>query len=137
MKNDKYAIITFDIFDTLVKRNVLRTTEIFNIVEERIYRNTGKKINGFAKKRVEVENELRKKAFREITIEDIYIELEKEYGSEVASALSDIECETEIDLCSPNMEIVKLYNEYVQQGKRIFLISDMYLNKKTVVSILA
>lgn len=37
-KIGKYGIVTFDIFDTLLKRDVLHPTDVFEIVET-IYKN--------------------------------------------------------------------------------------------------
>ena len=47
--------VSFDIFDTLIKRNCANPTDIFTITEKRFNRQNGDKITGFKKARIEAE----------------------------------------------------------------------------------
>lgn len=52
---DSYAVISFDVFDTLIKRNVLYPKDLF-FYEERILVNRyGNRFKDFGKRRIEVE----------------------------------------------------------------------------------
>lgn len=50
-----YDIVSFDIFDTLLKRNVKEPTDVFSYMEKKY------QINGFREKRIEAEKAARKK----------------------------------------------------------------------------
>lgn len=52
LKVEPYKYVSFDIFDTLVKRNVENPTDVFKLMEY-------KAGNGFADRRIKAENRLR------------------------------------------------------------------------------
>ena len=124
----KYDVISFDIYDTLLKRDVHKPSRVFYYVE--------KKVGGsFCKNRIEAEKEarLRSKA-EEITIEDIYKLLP---GSvEWKSKAFDYEMKIEEKICAANEEIVNFLFRCREMGKRILIISDMYLPRDLIEQIL-
>lgn len=108
-----FDIVTFDIFDTLLKRNVSNPSDVFEYI--------GKKIGNpeFAKKRILAEICARgKKKDKEVTLQDIY----KEYGEDY----SELELEAEEELLVVNSDILPVF-QYCVENKRVALISDMYL----------
>ena len=125
----KTEYVSFDIFDTLVLRNCEKPSDVFRIV--------GSNIDGFYEARVQAEKEVRHASrFEEITLNEIYEHLRSVYGTDKADQLKQKEIETEITICVPNHEVVEKYNEMVAQGRSVFLISDMYLPKAVIQSIL-
>lgn len=126
-KIDTYEEVTFDIFDTLIKRDVPDPTSVFSLMEFDL------KESSFKKKRIKAENDARDK-YGEVTLDEIYEEypeknqIRKEY-------LKQTEMEYEISLCEPNKEILPIF-EYACKYKRVFLISDMYLSKNIIEKIL-
>ena len=52
---DNASVVSFDVFDTLIKRNCANPTDIFTITEKRFNRQNGDKITGFKKARIEAE----------------------------------------------------------------------------------
>ena len=56
----KYEYISFDIFDTLVKRDLERPADVFLVVEKKYQMQTGMAIDGFAEKRITAEKKARK-----------------------------------------------------------------------------
>ncbi len=128
---DKYEYISFDIFDTLIKRNVQTPTDIFEIIEKRY----GNNLVNFKNKRINAENKARKKSkYEEVTLKEIYDELD--YSQKIKEELYKLELQVEKDFCVTNKEILKIYNKCVKANKKIFLTSDMYLPRKTVEEIL-
>ena len=77
----KHDIISFDVFDTLIKRNCNSPRDIFYIVEKQYNKLFDEKINDFYQKRVNAESKARLKHFdvEDITIDEIYscIDLEE------------------------------------------------------------
>ena len=136
----RYQVISFDIFDTLIKRNVSLATQIFDIVETRYNRlHPEKAISGFKNMRIRAEQAVREETpSREITYEEIYKKCASIMTGEVVESLQDlmdIEVQTEIDYCEPNIPVRDVYQQCLSLGKRVIIISDMYL-PKTIIEII-
>ncbi|OOP73816.1 HAD family hydrolase [Clostridium beijerinckii] len=132
---DGYKIISFDIFDTLLKRNVMKPSDIFYLVEKEYNLENEKKILNFKKLRVEAESTARMKSNKEdILLSEIYKELDVE--DIVATKLMEIELKIEQDFLMANQDIKTIYEYALSKGKKIIIISDMYLPKKFIESIL-
>lgn len=114
------SIISFDVFDTAIRRTVYEPVDIFTLIEEKIGRN-------FKNRRIEAEKKACKE-FRFYNIQDIYTFLpDFDYATEVA---------VELENCIPNQEILSLYNKYINEGKKVIFISDMYLSAKNIEAML-
>lgn len=135
---DSKNIISFDIFDTLIRRMVKNPHDIFDLVERKYnFLNTDKKISNFRKNRILSEKDCRNKSNNEeITIEEIYANLEKVYDKNQVNVLKELEKNIEIDFCKLNIKIKEIYNYCVENNKRIIITSDMYLDEKTIKKIL-
>lgn len=71
----KHDCVSFDIFDTLVKRYVSLPTDVFDIVELRynsLHGTSNEKIRGFKELRINAELKARKKIIEEVSIDEIY-----------------------------------------------------------------
>lgn len=129
-KIKKYDYISFDIFDTLVKRNVEKPSDIFKLIEE----NNG--LTNFCNFRMKAENIARNRKKSEITLNDIYNEMSHYYSGISMEKLMNIEIETEIKLCVFNNDFQEIYKYCKNSSKHIIIISDMYLPRNTIDSIL-
>ncbi len=126
-----FDYISFDIFDTLIKRNVKDPSDIFELIPKRY----GKDLTNFKEKRINAEYTARKQSqFEDVTLKEIYDYLE--YSDAEKKELINIEIELEKDYCTANKEMLKLYNYLIERNKKIYITSDMYLDKKTVEDIL-
>ncbi len=137
----RYGVISFDIFDTLIKRDVSAPTLIFDVVERRYNRRHPEvPIGGFRKPRTEVERSVRENnASREVTLDEIYERLgqNKEYAdAKRLFELKRIEIEVELDYCEPNIPVMELYYQCLSEGKRVIIVSDMYLPKAVIEQML-
>ena len=128
---DKYDFISFDIFDTLIKRNVQNPTDIFEIIQKR----SSEKIYDFKEKRMIAEKTARKKSNREeVSLKEIYNELD--YPANLKKELYNLEIDIEIEYCTKNKEMYKIYKYCLENNKKIILTSDMYLPKDVIEKIL-
>lgn len=139
MNFSKYEYISFDIFDTLILRNVLKPEDVFDIVEEKYNCLNKTKIKDFKEKRMQAQITAAKKNINneETDIDMIYQELENIYSKNICKKLYEIELDTEINVCVRNNSIIeKYYNTAISQKKKIILTSDMYLKEETIKEIL-
>lgn len=129
-------IISFDIFDTLIKRKCGNPHNVFDIVEERFNSNHPEKIKNFRINRINAEIRARKLSINEeVTLSDIYKQLLCLYTPVSLSELSNLECEVEIEQSESKSEMVCLYEDLLGK-KKVIITSDMYLDERTIISIL-
>ncbi|HFP7753851.1 TPA: DUF4422 domain-containing protein [Campylobacter jejuni] len=111
-----YAVVSFDLFDTLLLRPYSTPQDIFLHLEEKY------NLKGFAKDRMEAENKacilLNKKL---VNYDEIYECMPRAY-----QFLKKIEQELEINTLYVNTEMKVIYDYLIKQGKKIVLTSDMY-----------
>lgn len=124
---DKHAVISFDIFDTLLLRPYVKPTDLFLHLEQ------SEKADGFADERIAAERRARKihSDKEDITIDEIYAEIDGKYQH-----LKQKEMDLERQVLQPNPEIKEIYDYAKAQGKRIIIISDMYLPEKFLTKVL-
>lgn len=123
---DKHQEITFDIFDTLIKRNVPNPKDVFSVIESILGE------NNFRKKRVEAEIKAREKK-TEVTLDEIYDEYECTNLNR--ETIKRAEIEFELSMCVVNIDILPIF-KYACEKKRVFLVSDMYLSRTVIEEIL-
>lgn len=126
-KLSKFDAVSFDIFDTLIKRNVPLPTDVFKLMEKQLG------IKNFALIRIEAERKARKR-FGEVTLDEIYDEI-IEISHESREKIKQQEIEYECNLCVVNKKMMQIY-KYAVENKKVYLISDMYLSKEVIKSIL-
>lgn len=120
-KIEEYDVVSFDIFDTLLKRNVKKPTDVFKYMEKKYNR------EGFFNERIEAEKRARANNKIEVTLKDIYEEMPFDFSKE--------ELETESELLIQNDWIISVYKKAVQ-SKIVIITSDMYLPEEFIIQIL-
>lgn len=135
-KTSRYKYVSFDIFDTLIFRKLYRASDLFFYMEMEMEKMGFPYLN-FHDVRIKAEKEaIRKNHIAdEITIDSIYncIYFDSEERRQFAK---DLELKTELMFCVPNIEMVHLLNECKKNGKKVVLISDMYLSSSNISEIL-
>ena len=123
---DQHDVISFDIFDTLLFRNIYKPTDIFKIVGLKY-----EKINNFERIRIEAERKARQKVeSNEIKIDDIYEVIRKELNisKDECNNIIKIELETEKEFIEINPFMKDIFEYCLKKKKKVMLISDMYLD---------
>lgn len=134
---DKYQYISFDIFDTLVKRNCYKPTELFRLMEKEIDDEFHGK-SSFAHRRVQAEKmAMQKSTVGEITLDEIYDNLDLGLSQNDMVRIKQREQELECEFCQWNPFMKPVYEYCQAQNKKILIITDMYLPKKCIENILA
>lgn len=131
-KINKADVVSFDIFDTLVFRNVLYPVDIFRLMESLIYEKYG--LKGFSKIRTESEAKTRLIANKEdITLDEIYSTITKKLGS-TANKIKELELELEDKFIIMNPFMKEVFDYAIESKKTIYVISDMYLSSEFLVN---
>lgn len=120
-------VVSFDIFDTLLSRPYVKPTDLFLHMEEALG------MVGFKEQRVRAERKARNryKGQADVTLDQIYEELDEKYRS-----LKQEELRYERELLYPKADARSIYDEAVRQGKTIIAISDMYLPQEFLETVL-
>lgn len=134
-------VISFDVFDTLLQRPFRQPTDLFCLLERRWQQENRRCILSFADARAEAESTARAWARgrkEDVNLDDIYNALRLTCGAseDCADAMRLAEMETEIAYCMPRHTGVQLYRLAKAMGKRVVLISDMYLDSGTIAQML-
>ena len=138
-ETEGFQVVSFDIFDTLVKRDVANPHDAFSVAAALYAKRTGKALDEFRSERISAEKEARDESIsEEITLDQIYGKLIERLGIDglTARELEALEIEAELKLCHPNAQVVRAFNEIVSQGKTVVIISNMYLSLATIERIL-
>jgi predicted HAD superfamily hydrolase len=136
------AVISFDVFDTMVTRIWREPSDLF-LALGTLLRNQGSlplAPGAFAEARVQAERSARKvQPSGETTLGEIYDRLRAATGiaPEVAKACADLELLLERRSIRPIAAIRDLANQLVAVGRRVVLTSDSYLRSEDLVSALA
>lgn len=119
---DHYDVISFDLFDTLLKRNVNQPIDVFKYIEKKC------NIPGFCSERILAERRAReRKGNLEITLEEIYNLMPYDFLEEELLA--------ESKLLIGNDLILPIFKKAVLT-KEVILTSDMYLPENFIKTIL-
>lgn len=130
-----HDIVCFDIFDTLIARKVVQPDDIFEIVEKRL------KIRGLEFAFSKMRKRAAVIAYREkITpsLQEIYEEMfdeEKITENEIKEMMEE-ELEVELEYIVPRHSVISLFEYAKNLKKKVFLISDMYLNTSQIERLL-
>lgn len=126
-----YEYVSFDIFDTLIKRECFSPSRLFNYLE--MYCG----IRDFAKRRIAAEEMARKKTKeQEITLNDIYFQLSQNYPNEKWDQVKADELFFEDKFCVLNPAIIPVLEHCYKYNKKVIVISDMYLDEEFISSLL-
>ena len=143
--SDKCKVVSFDVFDTLVLRNVYAPTDLFHLLDreyEKVFELTS--YNRFQLMRIAAENVCRKrvfeahKEFEDITLDEIYDTIADLYNLDYQRLcfLKEKELELEYEFCIPRQTGKELLELAKYSGKKIVCTSDMYLSKEAIQKIL-
>lgn len=119
----KYDFFFFDVFDTAIIRLFQKPIDLFEYISFKT------KNSDFHLRRVQQEARTRERLKRkDVSIFEIY--------SNLAGAEIDDELAAELKFCVANPEVFTFYSKLLAAGKKIYFVSDMYLDKATISGIL-
>lgn len=127
----QYDIISFDMFDTLVMRKCLYPKEVFELVNKRA-EDAGILLKDFSKCRQEAEKILYHSGQLFYNLDNVYELLESQYklDKDCFDRIKQLELNIELDMIMPRTDIVECFRILLDAGKKIVIVSDMYLSSE-------
>jgi HAD superfamily hydrolase (TIGR01549 family) len=123
--------VSFDVFDTLLLRPLYTPKDLFRFLDGDFIRITGDKFASFHDARVSCEGQARLNCptRQDIAIEGIYEALGERYNLSEADTnfLLERELSLELEFSAPRGSILEIFELARFAGKKIIIISDMYL----------
>lgn len=136
-KIKSYDIVSFDIFDTLIKRDVPYPSDVFDLVYSKFSGEKLQKNSKFKFIREAAERSARVKLpKKDVNLYDIYNFMPSDINDRDKIMLSNIEQDIELSICKKNIDIVDVYNFAKINGKKIIITTDMYLPLHVIGNIL-
>lgn len=135
INNKNITYVSFDLYDTLIFRAVYRPEDVWALLHKRYAGNN--RNNHLDIKRTRERGELaarRKTKSEDVTIDDIYAEIDLD--TEIKENLKKTECEIEMEVSMPNKPMIGMLNGLREKGIHILITTDMYLDEKTIKTIL-
>ena len=137
---DQYDVISFDVFDTLLARNVAAPVDVFTITQELFNQKSNFTLqDDFRSLRIRAERNARLgKVSADVTLDDIYDNLKllrADYTDQFIEGLKNAELQAEAEVLVRG-KAAELYDYAVKQGKKIAIVSDMYLPKEAIAGYL-
>ena len=114
-----FDAVAFDVFDTLIKRDVAVPTGLFRLMGDDFYA-----------ARILAEREARAAQSREVTLAEIYAR------PCLARYDAAAECAAELAACAANKPVLDAVQTLKKQGKKLYYISDMYLPQTQIDAML-
>lgn len=127
---EKNDIISFDLFDTLVTRRFLYSTDVWAKVEEI------SEVSFFEEYRKKSEIIAQEKYGDAYNLDNIYNEFKNLTNNLDVSKLKKLEIEIELENVLPRKDVVDLLQYACTLKKKVILVSDTYLSKDIIVNIL-
>lgn len=131
---DDHELISFDIFDTLVMRNVYFNKDVFRIVSQKC---SEMGIPGFYEARIEAENYFMGSHYP--FVEEIYAYLEEKLkiSPGISREIMEYEIDTEKKVILPRNTVSEIFEYCVKCKKKVYIVSDMYIHRRDLEKILS
>lgn len=138
--DNRYRYISFDIFDTVVQRPFYDPQDLFLLLDVEFEKCVNANIS-FSKLRKIAEADLRQKLEspnEDVTIDEIYENIIHmfRFDTTLAHRLEEFEKKLEIKYSQCRKTGKELFELAKKAGKQIVFVSDMYLDRKTVETVL-
>lgn len=144
VSSERIKVVSFDLFDTLITRPVLNPEDVYLFVVEKAYIGSFEKgflckIRKLAEAQARKEIAILNPDFEDVTLSEIYRAMHKIYNvpKEICESLKVSEEHIEIEFANRRNAGYEIYTLARSLGKKVYITSDMYLEKHTIEKILS
>lgn len=133
----QFDCISFDIFDTLITRKVYRPDDVFRLMAKKIEKEMSISCD-FLSVRKAAEHDAWMEYGARTSIQEIYERLSTylPLTQEQVQRICNMEFETEQRMILPRRDMLWVFNYLKDAGKKIVLVSDMYLTADMITKLL-
>jgi len=135
---ERYDIISFDVFDTLIFRACYEPSEVFELVGKEMAKTQNWYYAPISYKNLRIVAEQRAREKKglgiDCTFEEIFCEFP--FSNEVKNELMQLEIKCEKNVQFLNQSIYSLLVDFFGKGKKIFIVSNMYYSGKQILDFL-
>lgn len=126
---DRYEYVSFDIFDTIMMRKIMRPTDLFAVIEKKVRCCLGIEVD-FERLRTTAERQMNERLIS-ATYDEIYLRFFELSGLPYSDVqkIKQLEFDTEMDFICPRETMVKALQYACDHCKGVCLISDMYYTR--------
>jgi len=135
--------ISFDIFDTLILRPFYEPEDLLKLLDPLYHSLTGSQASFYMMRRMgeqlaRQEHYQHHPNHQDITLTEIYECIGRSYGldEELIRRMYQEEIRLELRFCEPRCAGKSLFDMALAAGKKVLLVTDMYLEKETIEQIL-
>ena len=120
-KIEEAKIVSFDFFDTLFMRSVCSPQDVFRLMETQ-----------YEISFIQMRNEAKRHIRENYSLDELYQQMGVQSGMphQQIEKLKCKETALEKKLLVPRMQILQCFKELLEQGREVYIISDMYLPEK-------
>lgn len=128
-------VISFDLFDTLIMREVLSSSDVIELMGMAL-KKKGIHMDNFAAVRMEAEKRLSKHGAP--TLEELYVDILDRTGgvSVSASELARMEWEIDFRTITARKAVCEVYEYCLRQQKAVYIVTDTYYRQEQIQVIL-
>lgn len=128
-------VISFDLFDTLIMREVLSSADVIELLEAAL-KKKGIHLDNFAAMRMEAEKRLSK--YGAPTLEELYEDILDRAGDIAISAseLARMEWELDFRTIVARKAVCEVYEHCLRQQKAVYIVTDTYYRQEQIQAIL-
>lgn len=137
-KIDKAEVVSFDIFDTLLVRDLDVPNDIFDLMHDKAANLIGTPITSFREERFNARKLVVNSPGEEITIDQRYQALCNKLNikKNIANKLTALELEYEFLFCRKRDAGFELYQYAKKRGKKVIITSDIFFKKDFIEKLL-
>lgn len=127
-KIDQYDVVSFDVFDTLLMRKIMRPSDLFSVIGKQVKEKYQIEYEKIRHEAAQAANQ----KYGIATYDEIYQKFEEisSLDHDTVTGIKEIEVNTEKKFLMPREVMVKAFYYALRNGKRVFLVTDMYFTKE-------
>ncbi|KAB7693636.1 HAD family hydrolase [Plesiomonas shigelloides] len=135
---NKHKVISFDIFDTLIVRDLAHPNDIFDLMHRDANTISDGKFENFRQVRERSRDWVDKNDSEEVNLIDRYHAIGKKFSltQGQVNALYNLELMYELKICKPRLFGKELYDYASKKNKKIVLVSDIFFDREFIDSLL-
>ena len=139
IQSDTIKVISFDVFDTLLKRPMMFPTDLFFLVEEQAKTMFDDILFRFYEMRLQADRTSRHKSAREdVSLDEIYASMAGTYAlrEDTAETLKELELAMERRLLRARKHVKRFFEAATETGKEVIIVSDTPFSSDTLCELL-